>query len=72
MEEFFKWLASTAKDNIVIKGLTTSWNNLVSNCVTLGIKGLSLKEIGQYQAEAFNAMRTINEWEKQLNSVRIL
>ena len=71
MEEFFKWLASTAKDNIVIKGLTTSWNNLVSNCVTLGIKGLSLKEIGQYQAEAFNAMRTINEWEKQLKALKV-
>ena len=69
MEEFFKWLASTAKDNIVIKGITTSWNNLISNCTTLGVHGLSLKNVAKYQAEAFMAMRAINEWEKQLSAL---
>lgn len=69
MEEFFKWLASTAKDNIVIKGITTSWNNLLSNCTTLGVHGLSLKNVAKYQAEAFMAMRAINEWEKQLSAL---
>lgn len=69
MEEFFKWLASTAKDNIIIKGITTSWNNLISNCTTLGVHGLSLKNVAKYQAEAFMAMRAINEWEKQLSAL---
>ena len=66
LEEFFKWCASTGKDNIVVKGLTTSWNNLVSNFNTLGVMGVPIKKIAKYQAEGFMAMKSINAWEKQL------
>lgn len=68
-EEFFVWLANVAKDNILIKGMTTSWNNLVSNCVTLGMNGLNIKDVAKYQAEAFTHMRSVHEWQVELHQL---
>lgn len=68
-EEFFVWLANVAKDNILIKGITTSWNNLLSNCVTLGMNDLNIKDVAKYQAEAFTHMRSVHEWQVELHQL---
>ena len=70
-EEFFVWLANVAKDNILIKGITTSWNNLLSNCVTLGMNGLNIKDVAKYQAEAFTHMRSVHEWQVDLHQLDV-
>lgn len=70
-EEFFVWLANVAKDNILIKGITTSWNNLLSNCVTLGMNGLNIKDVAKYQAEAFTHMRSVHEWQVELHQLDV-
>lgn len=70
-EEFFTWLANVAKDNILIKGITTSWNNLLSNCVTLGMNGLNIKDVAKYQAEAFTHMRSVHEWQVDLHQLDV-
>lgn len=70
-EEFFTWLSNVAKDNILIKGITTSWNNLLSNCVTLGMNGLNIKDVAKYQAEAFTHMRSVHEWQVDLHQLDV-
>ena len=68
-ENFFRWLAKVGKDNIVIKGITTSYYNYLSNCVTLGINGLSPNQVVKYQAEAFKQMSAVNEIGQQLKQL---
>ena len=70
-EEFFVWLTNVGKDNILIKGITTSWNNLLSNCVTLGMNDLNIKDVAKYQAEAFTHMRSVHEWQVDLHQLDV-
>ena len=70
LEELFSWLADVGKDNLVIKGLSVSWNNLISNCTTLLMNGLSLKDVAKYQAEAFTAFKSLNDMQKQLQDIK--
>ena len=66
IESLLKWLAKTGKENIVIKGVTTSWYNIVSNCVLLHMKGLSAKQVVNYQLEALKQYDTIRQLSYQL------
>lgn len=68
-ENFFRWLAKVGKDNIVIKGIATSYYNYLSNCVTLGLNGLSPNQVVKYQAEAFKQMSAVNEIGQQLKQL---
>jgi hypothetical protein len=70
-EQFIKWMAATGKENIVIKGIATSWYNIVSNCVTLGINGLSSKELASYQVEAFKQIKTLDDINYDLRRLQI-
>ena len=65
-ETFVKWLASTGKENLVIKGLNVSKNNLISNIITLGLHGLTPKESVQYQVECLDQMKVVRDINNQL------
>lgn len=67
-ESLMKYLTRIGKENLVIKGIAVSIGNIVSNNVTLGVLGLTPKQVCQYQAEglkAYNAYRELAQ-EKSL------
>ena len=66
VEYFLKYLAHVGKDNIVIKGVTTSWYNILSNCTLLHLKGLSPKQVINYQLEGLKQFDTIRQLNYQL------
>ena len=66
IESLFRWFAKAGKENIVIKGMTTSWYNIVSNCVLLHMKGLSAKQMINYQIEALKQYDIIRQFAYQL------
>ena len=66
IESFFRWLAKTGKENIVIKGVTTSWYNIISNCILLHMKGLSAKQMINYQLEGLKQYDTVRQLSYQL------
>ena len=69
-EAFMKWLAKVGKENIVIKGLTTSIYNILSNCTLLSINGLSAKQIITYQLEALKQFDVLRQYNYQLAVLR--
>lgn len=75
IESLLKWLAHVGKDMIVVKGVTTSWYNIISNCVLLHMKGLSAKQVVDYQLEGlkqYDMLRRLNYQLAVLKKKRIL
>lgn len=75
VESLLKWLAHVGKDMIVVKGVTTSWYNIISNCVLLHMKGLSAKQVVDYQLEGlkqYDMLRRLNYQLAVLKKKRIL
>ena len=70
-EQFFKYLASVGKENIVIKGIATSWYNIVSNYITLNVYGMSPKESVGYQVEAFKQIKILDDINHDLENLHI-
>lgn len=69
-EAFMKWLAKVGKENIVIKGLTTSIYNILSNCTLLSMNGLSAKQVITYQLEALRQFDVLRQYNYQLAVLR--
>ena len=75
IESLLRWLAHVGKDMIVVKGVTTSWYNIISNCVLLHMKGLSAKQVVDYQLEGlkqYDMLRRLNYQLAVLKKKRIL
>lgn len=70
-EQMFKYLASVGKENIVIKGIATSWYNILSNYITLNIYGMTPKESVGYQVEAFKQIKTLDDINHDLETLHI-
>ena len=70
-EQMFKYLASVGKENIVIKGIATSWYNILSNYITLNVYGMTPKESVGYQVEAFKQIKTLDDINHDLETLHI-
>ena len=74
-EALSRYLAHVGKENILIKGITTSWFNVVSNYILLGLNGLSPVQALKYETEGiqqFLQIRDYNEKLKNLNQKKIM
>ena len=61
-ESLAQYLTRVGKENLVIKGMAVSINNIISNNVTLGIHGMTPQQVCKYQTEglkAYNAYREL-------------
>ena len=70
-ETLFRWMAKTGKENIVIKGLTTSMYNLMSNCATLSLSGLSVKDMVTDQLEGLGYLKTLNAYSETMKKLQV-
>lgn len=70
-ETLFRWMTKTGKDNIVIKGLTTSMYNLMSNCATLSLSGLSVKDMVTDQLEGLGYLKTLNSYSETMKKLQV-
>jgi hypothetical protein len=74
-EALSRYLAHVGKENILIKGISTSWFNIVSNYILLGLNGLSPVQALKYETEGiqqFLQIRDYNEKLKNLNQKKIM
>ena len=71
LEQKLKWMAATGKENIVIKGITTSFYNVMSNCVTLKLLGLDYKEAYGYQIDALKQIKTLADINQDLQELHV-
>lgn len=61
-ESLAQYLTRVGKENLVIKGMAVSINNIISNNVTLGLHGMTPQQVCKYQTEglkAYNAYREL-------------
>lgn len=66
-ESLAKYLAQIGKENIVIKGAVTSINNIISNCVSLAIQGLSPDKVCKYQVEGLRQLKSYTDMAEKYN-----
>lgn len=74
-EALARYLAKVGKENILIKGITTSWFNVVSNYILLGLNGLRPDKALAYEIDGINQflqIRDYNEKLKTLNQKKIM
>ena len=74
-ESLARYLAKCGKENILIKGIATSWYNIVSNYILLGLNGLNPAKALGYEIEAiqqFLQIRDYNEKLQNLNQKKIV
>ena len=74
-EALSRYLAHVGKENVLIKGISTSWYNLVSNYILLGLNGLSPTKALSYEVDGiqqFLQIRDYNEKLKNLNQKKIM
>ena len=64
-EYVMRYLTKLGKENIVIKGASVSIDNIISNNVTLGILGLSPKQICNYQLEGLTNLLKYKEMARE-------
>lgn len=64
-EYYAKWLTRIGKLNTVVKSVGVSVDNITSNCVTLGLLGLSPTKVCQYQAEGLQELVKFKELKKE-------
>ena len=64
-EYVMRYLTKLGKENIVIKGASVSIDNIISNNVTLGILGLSPKQICEYQLEGLTNLLKYKEMARE-------
>lgn len=69
-ETFARWLARVGKTQIVIKGITTSWFNVLSNCVLLSMNGLSAKQVLEYQMDGLRQFDLLRQYKYQLRQLK--
>lgn len=64
-EYVMRYLTKLGKENIVIKGASVSIDNIISNNVTLGVLGLSPKQICNYQLEGLTNLLKYKEMARE-------
>lgn len=64
-ETLLRYLTKLGKENIVIKGIAVSVDNILSNNVTLGVLGLSPKQVCNYQIEGLNNLLKYKEMSRE-------
>lgn len=64
-ETLLRYLTKLGKENIVIKGVAVSVDNILSNNVTLGVLGLSPKQVCNYQIEGLNNLLKYKEMSRE-------
>lgn len=64
-ETLLRYLTKLGKENIVIKGISVSVDNILSNNVTLGVLGLSPKQVCTYQVEGLNNLLKYKEMSRE-------
>ena len=69
-ETFVRWLAKVGKTQVVIKGITTSWFNVLSNCVLLSMNGLSAKQVLEYQLDGLRQFDLLRQYKYQLRLLK--
>lgn len=69
-ETFVRWLARVGKTQVVIKGITTSWFNVLSNCVLLSMNGLSAKQVLEYQLDGLRQFDMLRQYKYQLRQLK--
>lgn len=65
-ESLARYLTRIGKENLVIKGIAVSLGNITSNCVTLGIQGLTPKKVCEYQVEGLKLLREYNDCRNEI------
>ena len=65
LENTARWLTRIGKLNVVVRSCTVSLNNIISNCVTLGVLGLNPTKVCQYQTEGLNELLKFKELRKE-------
>lgn len=70
LETAWKDLVAIAKENIVIKGLDVLANNVLSNIILLKMRGLSWKEIYNYQVAGIRYIKDYNEKLSELQQLQ--
>ena len=69
-ETLARWLAKVGKTQVVIKGITTSWFNVLSNCVLLSMNGLSAKQVLEYQLDGLRQFDMLRQYKYQLRQLK--
>lgn len=64
-ENFLRYLTKLGKENIVIKGIAVSVDNILSNNVTLSVLGLSPEKVCKYQIEGLNNLLKYKEMSRE-------
>lgn len=64
-ENFLRYLTKLGKENIVIKGIAVSMDNILSNNVTLSVLGLSPEKVCKYQIEGLNNLLKYKEMSRE-------
>ena len=64
-ENFLRYLTKLGKENIVIKGVAVSVDNILSNNVTLSVLGLSPEKVCKYQIEGLNNLLKYKEMSRE-------
>lgn len=64
-ETLLRYLTKLGKENIVIKGIAVSVDNILSNNVTLGVLGLSPEQVCKYQVEGLNNLLKYKEMSRE-------
>ena len=64
-ETFLRYLTKLGKENLVIKGVAVSVDNILSNNVTLSVLGLSPEQVCKYQIEGLNNLLKYKEMSRE-------
>lgn len=64
-ENFLRYLTKLGKENVVIKGIAVSVDNILSNNVTLSVLGLSPEKVCKYQIEGLNNLLKYKEMSRE-------
>jgi hypothetical protein len=64
-ENFLRYLTKLGNENIVIKGIAVSVDNILSNNVTLSVLGLSPEKVCKYQIEGLNNLLKYKEMSRE-------
>lgn len=64
-ETFLRYLTKLGKENLVIKGVAVSIDNILSNNVTLSVLGLSPEQVCKYQIEGLNNLLKYKEMSRE-------
>lgn len=69
-EDLFAYLTKIGKENLAIRGLSVSFNNILSNTLTLQRHGLTPSDSIKLQLEGIDQVRQLESYQEKINAYK--